>query len=296
LSTQAVQRGAGDATFAVKSPFDGSLIAELGVPTDADVEDATAQFEDCQYATVLERTERWFWSFCDDYLELVKSRRYGAQGPELASSANSALLASLSVILRLFAPFLPFVTEEVWSWWQPGSVHRSSWPGTAEISAAIGDDDEEAERALERAREVLDAIRKAKSEGKVPQRTPALNVIVSGAQRDLGALRSVESDLRAAGVKSPLIVLLPSDDARARSALLDAQGIAVFRRDDGRTYVALDYGHSGGGHGHPDRLNLLLSDGDTRWLDDYGTGSYVDPSLHWYRSTLAHNAPMVDGA
>jgi hypothetical protein len=67
----------------------------------------------------------------------------------------------------------------------------------------------------------------------------------------------------------------------------------VFRRDEGKAYVALDYGHSGGGHGHPDRLNVLLADGETRWLDDYGTGSYVDPSLHWYRSTLAHNAPLV---
>jgi hypothetical protein len=80
-----------------------------------------------------------------------------------------------------------------------------------------------------------------------------------------------------------------------KSALLPAQGIAVFRRNAGRSYVALDYGHSGGGHGHPDRLNLLLADGSTRWLDDYGTGSYVDPSLHWYRSTLAHNAPLIDG-
>jgi hypothetical protein len=77
--------------------------------------------------------------------------------------------------------------------------------------------------------------------------------------------------------------------------LLEGQGIAVFRRNEGRTYVALDYGHSGGGHGHPDRLNLLLSNGETRWLDDYGTGSYVDPSLHWYRSSLAHNAPLVNG-
>jgi hypothetical protein len=80
-----------------------------------------------------------------------------------------------------------------------------------------------------------------------------------------------------------------------RSVLLESQGLAVFRRNEGRTYVALDYGQSGGGHGHPDRLNLLLVDGDTRWLDDVGTGSYVDPSLHWYRSTLAHNAPLVDG-
>ena len=73
----------------VTVPVDRAMLTSLARL----VEDATAQFEDCQYATVLERTERWFWSFCDDYLELVKSRRYGAQGPELASSANSALLA-----------------------------------------------------------------------------------------------------------------------------------------------------------------------------------------------------------
>ncbi|HUF29637.1 MAG TPA: heparinase II/III family protein, partial [Gemmatimonadaceae bacterium] len=80
-----------------------------------------------------------------------------------------------------------------------------------------------------------------------------------------------------------------------RTVLLDGQGIAVFRRRDAQTFLALDYGQSGGGHGHPDRLNLLLVDGGTRWLDDMGTGSYVDPSLHWYRSTLAHNAPLADG-
>ena len=79
------------------------------------------------------------------------------------------------------------------------------------------------------------------------------------------------------------------------TVLLEAQGLAVFRRERERIYVALDYGTSGGGHGHPDRLNVLLSDGPTRWLDDMGTGSYVDPSLHWYRSTLAHNAPLFDG-
>ena len=79
------------------------------------------------------------------------------------------------------------------------------------------------------------------------------------------------------------------------SDLLPAQGFGILRRDGGSLFVGLDYGHSGGGHGHPDRLNLLLSDGDVRWFDDPGTGSYVDESLHWYRSTLAHTAPLVDG-
>jgi hypothetical protein len=89
--------------------------------------------------------------------------------------------------------------------------------------------------------------------------------------------------------------LPPLTAAPLPSVLLEAQGFGVLRRDAGRVYVALDYGHSGGGHGHPDRLNLLFMRGQTRWLDDFGTGSYVDPSLHWYRSTLAHNAPFVDG-
>ncbi|MFN8667095.1 MAG: heparinase II/III family protein [Gemmatimonadaceae bacterium] len=79
------------------------------------------------------------------------------------------------------------------------------------------------------------------------------------------------------------------------SVQLAGQGLAVLRRDQGRTYVALDYGESGGGHGHPDRLNLWLVVGNARLLEDVGTGSYVDPTLHWYRSTLAHNAPLVDG-
>ncbi len=80
------------------------------------------------------------------------------------------------------------------------------------------------------------------------------------------------------------------------SLTIESQGLTIHRRDEGSVYVALDWGESGGGHGHPDRLNLLFAHGSTRWLDDLGTGSYVDPSLHWYRSTLAHNAPLVNGA
>jgi hypothetical protein len=115
------------------------------------------------------------------------------------------------------------------------------------------------------------------------------------AERNLPPSRLDRSDL---GWKSLLFArpsLELSDPAPLPSVLLDAQGIGVVRRDAGQVYVALDYGVSGGGHGHPDRLNLLVSNGSRRILDDMGTGSYVDPSLHWYRSTLAHNAPMVGG-
>jgi hypothetical protein len=78
-----------------------------------------------------------------------------------------------------------------------------------------------------------------------------------------------------------------------QSTLLESQGIAVFRREGGKVYLALDYGHHGGGHGHPDRLNVSFQVGNARWLEDAGTGSYVDRSLFWYRSNLAHNAPMA---
>jgi hypothetical protein len=115
------------------------------------------------------------------------------------------------------------------------------------------------------------------------------------AERNVPGVRLTRSDL---GWKSLLFACptLPSGAMRApESALFEGQGFALFRRQGGRVYVAMDYGHSGGGHGHPDRLNLWLVDGDHRVLEDFGTGSYVESTLHWYRSTLAHNAPLVDG-
>src|SRR5207249_2615472 len=108
------------------------------------VTEATEAFEAYDYARVLQRTETFFWRFCDDYLELVKGRRYGEQGSEAAGSANAALAAALSVLLRLFAPFLPFVTEEVWSWWQEGSIHAAAWPAPAELESLLAAASEEA--------------------------------------------------------------------------------------------------------------------------------------------------------
>jgi len=82
---------------------------------------------------------------------------------------------------------------------------------------------------------------------------------------------------------------------RPGTAHLETTGLAIIRRDEGRTYVSLDYGEPGGGHGHPDRLNLTAVLKGVPLLLDFGTGSYVAPSLAWYRTTLAHNAPLVDG-
>jgi valyl-tRNA synthetase len=185
----------------VTVPVDRAMLTSLAHL----VSDCTAHFDDCQYATVLERTERWFWSFCDDYLELVKSRRYGAQGPELAASANSALLVSLSVLLRLFAPFLPFVTEEVWSWWQKGSVHRSKWPRAADLLELIGGADDGAAMALERAALVLGEVRKTKSEAKRKLSTPVERLLVRDTGRHLAALGTAEADLLSSGFVEQLV-------------------------------------------------------------------------------------------
>jgi hypothetical protein len=119
------------------------------------------------------------------------------------------------------------------------------------------------------------------------------------AERNTAPTRLDRSDLGWRSLLCAPVTLPPLHPTVPSTVVLEEQGIAVVRREreggGGRIYVALDYGRSGGGHGHPDRLNLLFADGDRRWLDDMGTGSYVDPSLHWYRSTLAHNAPLVDG-
>jgi valyl-tRNA synthetase len=132
------------------------------------VEEATTAFEAFDYARVLERTEEFFWWFCDDYVELVKTRGYLSHTEEGAMSARAALRRALSTLQRLLAPLLPFVTEEVWSWWQSGSVHQSQWPTTTELTLGLaGDSNEELLDAICGA---IGVIRRAKTEAKVSQR------------------------------------------------------------------------------------------------------------------------------
>jgi valyl-tRNA synthetase len=151
---------------------------------------------------VLQRTESFFWGFCDDYLELVKGRRYGEQTVDGAGSANAALTAALSVLLRLFAPFLPFVTEEVWSWWRDGSVHKAAWPAADELTSLLADNTAETAQSDQRtyawATEVLFEVRKQRSEAKQPLKVPITKVTITADAAAIELMPQVEADLRAA--------------------------------------------------------------------------------------------------
>jgi valyl-tRNA synthetase len=173
---------------AIDQPLDRSMLAALADTVDG----ATAAFEAYDYARALEIAERSFWNWTDDYVELVKSRAYD-QGPG-APSAHAALQLALSVYLRLFAPFLPFVTEEVWSWWKEGSVHRSSWPSRTEFEGSTGDPE-----ILEMASSVLGEIRRAKSDAKASMRAEVESVVVTADPAAIERAREAEGDLLAAG-------------------------------------------------------------------------------------------------
>ena len=180
---------AGDPRAQVSHPLDLALLAGL---RDV-VERATESFEAWDFTRALEVTEQFFWSFCDDYLELVKDRAYGAQGEGAAASARATLGIALDVVLRLFAPILPYVTEEVWSWTHDGSVHRASWPTTADVPT--GGEPE----MLGAVGAALAAIRKAKSEAKVGMRAEVPSMTLVGPDGVLAHVRVAEPDLRAAG-------------------------------------------------------------------------------------------------
>ena len=183
---------------AVTEPIDVDLLGELsGLVTEA-----TAAFEAYDYARALERTEGFFWRFCDDYLELVKSRAYGNAEAAPTASAQAALAASLSVLLRLFAPFLPFVTEEVWEWWQEGSVHTAPWPSIDELST----DAVRTVGVLPAAAETLGAIRREKTAAKRSMRTGVVEAEITDSAAVIDLIRLAAGDIADAGGAEELIL------------------------------------------------------------------------------------------
>jgi valyl-tRNA synthetase len=163
------------------------------------VDEATTAFEDYDYARALERTEALFWHFCDDFVELVKNRAYDSLGADRGESARSGLVTTLGVLLRLFAPFVPYVTEEVWSWWhEEGSIHRAPWPALHELP-------EGGNPAIFGAtQEVLGTIRRRKTEAGLSLRAPLSTVTVTASADVLALLRLASDDLKQAGVAAEL--------------------------------------------------------------------------------------------
>ena len=198
-----LMQGATEDPAAIIDPLDRALLARLA----RTVEQSTAAFEDFNYAQALALTETFFWGFTDDYVELVKDRAYGGQGEAAAASAKATLAAALSTLLRLFAPFLPFTTEDVWSWWQEGSVHRSSWPDAEQLRALAGDADD---ALLDDVSAALSGVRKAKSDAKASMRADISVARVSASASQVARLSLAAGDLAAAGRVAEL-VLVESD-------------------------------------------------------------------------------------
>ncbi|MDQ3762075.1 MAG: valine--tRNA ligase [Actinomycetota bacterium] len=205
----------------VTEAVDRAMLAQLATLID----DATSAFENYDYARALHATEEFFWRFCDDYLELVKVRAY-SDGPDSAS-ARAALRIAVSTLLRLFAPFLPYATEEAWSWgrmdgeplpgFTAGSVHRAAWPDAAALRVLIDAAalPEGGPSVLDIAADVLRQIRKAKSDAKRSVRTEATSVTVVDTGSTIAAVQAVLGDLRSAGNVREMITEELADGAEA---------------------------------------------------------------------------------
>lgn len=192
------------------NPLDRAVLAQL-----ADVVgQSTKAFENYDYARALQITESFFWQFTDDYVELIKDRAYGAAGEAEQASVLAALATSLDTLLRLFAPFLPFATEEVWGWWRNGSVHRAQWPSAVEVD---GDT-----TLLATVGTALSGVRKAKSEAKVKQRTEVLSATITASESLTTQLKAGLGDLKAASNARELTLVAGDGELTVSDVVLAA--------------------------------------------------------------------------
>ncbi|MGY2704402.1 valine--tRNA ligase [Nocardioides sp. HB32] len=212
--------------FEVSEPVDCALLGRLAEV----ITKATDAFEAYDYTTALETVEKFFWEFCDDYLELVKERAYDEQGGAATESAKSALAIALDVQLRLLAPFLPYVTEEVWSWWRSGdaadsagsrSIHRAPWPTVVELGSAAATES----ATLDAVSAALIGIRGAKSNAKVSMRAALSRVEIRGPEAMVRAAEQAAEDLRKTGKITGDLVFTP--DASATEIVVAAELAAV---------------------------------------------------------------------
>ncbi|WP_144718361.1 valine--tRNA ligase [Agrococcus jejuensis] len=203
----------------IANPIDIDMLAELGQVIDQ----ATAALERYDHARALELTETFFWTFCDDYLEVVKQRAY--QGDEIGrASAIGALRSAIDVLLRLLAPVLPFATEEVWSWTHEGSIHVAPWPTRSDLPTSAG-----TTGLLPAVSEALIGIRRAKSDAKASQRTPVTHAVLAAPSTQLGLLEQAARDLADVG-RIERLELVAGDALEVRSIELAPEGDAQAQR------------------------------------------------------------------
>jgi len=175
---------------------DRAVVAELR-PL---IERASKAFEAFDYAQALSLVEDFFWrTFCDNYLELAKSRTYEETLTEGRLSACATLRLMHRVLVRLLAPFIPYITEEVWNWAYKDdagmhpSVHRSPWPTLEEFAAVPAPKGEQTYAATVA---VLDAVRKAKAEANVSMAAPVAKVCITAAPNVMALLESTLEDIQ----------------------------------------------------------------------------------------------------
>ena len=203
-----LQFGDPPADAAPSNPLDLALLALLRQT----VEESTRAFEDYDYSRALERIEPFFWTFCDDYVELVKQRAYAGD-----ASALATLRTTLSVVLRLFAPFISYATEEVWSWWQEGSIHRAAWPTVDELAVAAEGD----ASIVDAISWALGEVRGAKTRAKRSMKTPVAAAVIRDTAARIDAIRAAEADLREAGGIADLTLEVTDGDPAVDVTLED---------------------------------------------------------------------------
>lgn len=209
--TQTAMRGA------VSDPVDRAFLARLqGV-----IARATAQYDDYDWTDALNLVERFFWEdFCGDYLEFVKERvRTNDEG---AVSAKATLARAYHILLRLFAPFMPFVTEEMWQRgyaWGGASVHGQTWPGEANFADVARSEHPE---SFVQAQAIAVAIRKARSVAKVYKNYPIKSVDIVAPEDRHTSLRAALADLIA--VEKIEAVNLSAGKALEVSVNISAEG------------------------------------------------------------------------
>jgi valyl-tRNA synthetase len=182
----------------ITNELDRAFIAELKEV----VRIAAEAFERFEFSVALQETEKFFWgTFTDNYIELLKHRSRAEDDPEGRASAVATLRMGLNVVLRLFAPIVPTITDEVWSWVfaeETGyaSVHQAPWPTLEEFGSIA---DPEVTGSFQAACDAISAIRKAKSESGVSLNRELLSLVLEADELGESDLRLVIDDVAAAG-------------------------------------------------------------------------------------------------